>query len=158
MKATWILAGLALAAAGCANVQLDTQGEGDPNRVVVGTVELGDAGPLPDGAVVAVRVEDAAQTTYRSPTAVLGEPSAAVAPGNLPPKLLGQQTIRDVSGSSIPFRVPYYATDEQLRIGLILQARISVAGKVRYYNVNSYSLNLSNANDPHAVYVNTVRE
>jgi uncharacterized lipoprotein YbaY len=146
----------ALALVGCGSVQLDTRPEGNPNRIVTGTVELGDAGPLPPGAEVAVRVVDPVQSNFRAPTAVLGEPSTDTPPVELPPKVLGEQRITDGQGSSIPFRVPYYATDDQLRVGLILEARVSLNHRVRFYNVSSYSLNLENAGDSHQIYVNPV--
>ncbi|MGH7994785.1 MAG: hypothetical protein ACREFX_00375 [Opitutaceae bacterium] len=154
MRARWTLALAVGILAGCAAAQFDIRPEGDTNRVVTGTVELGDAGPLAAEAKVVVRVIDAAQSDYRAPTAVLGEPSVEPPRTALPPRVLGEQLIADAKGSSIPFRVAYRATDEQLRIGLVLDARISVGRKVEYYTVNGYSLNLRNADEPHALDVN----
>lgn len=156
MKRLWILAGLALLLAACGSVQLDTSPEGNPNRTVSGTVELGDSAPLPPGAEMSVRVLDTVRAQYQAPTAVLGEPSANTPPVELPPKVLGEQIIKDAQGTSIPFEVHYQATADQLRIGLVLDARISIAHRIRFYNVNSYSLDSDNADEPHHIYVNAV--
>jgi hypothetical protein len=146
---------LSLAVAGCAGVQLQTRPEGDYNRVLIGTAQMGDGQPLPAGSVLSVRVVDTAQTEYRQPTAALGEPSTATPTVALPPKVLGERRFDNVRGPSIPFRVPYAATDDQLRVGLSIEARVSVHGKVRYFSL-SRSLDLDNATDSPTITLNHI--
>jgi putative lipoprotein len=125
-----------LALAGCG--QLDLTPEGDPGRVATGRVELSDGAALPPGAIVTVRVVD---------TSVTG----------MPPEVLGSQTLRDPGAPPIPFRVIYRAEDEVLRHGLNLEARVSIDGKVKYFNMSQYALTLGNAADPHRIIVNPIR-
>jgi len=131
----FLAAAAAFALAGCG--QLDLTPEGDPSRVATGQIDLGAAGALPADAVITVRVVDASN---------LG----------MPPEVLGSQTIRGSGVPPISFRVEYRAEDEVLRRGLNIEARVSIGGKVRYYNLNRYVLTLGNASDPHRIYVNPV--
>jgi len=124
-----------LAAAGCTHVSLDLAPEGDPHRVLIGTVETTNPVPLPADAVVLVRVVDPSRT-------------------DLPPQVLGDQEIHSPGATPVPFRIEYQAEDALLRRGLNLEARISYAGKVRYFNVNQVAVTLRNASDPHQVMVN----
>jgi uncharacterized lipoprotein YbaY len=120
-----------LAGGGCG--QLDTTPEGDPSRVLTGTIDLGGDNALPADATVTVRVVDTANA-------------------GMPPQVLGSQTFRPGSGP-IEFRVEYRADDELLRRGLNVDARISSGGKMRFYNVNRYAVTLGNAVDPHRIEV-----
>lgn len=122
----------ALALSGCGHLELSP--EGDPLRVLVGQVDLGDTVVLPSDATVTVRVED---------TSTIG----------MPPQVLGAQTIRDPGSAPVSFRVEYRAEDEVLIRGLSIEARVSYAGKVQYYNVNRYAVTLGNASDPHRISV-----
>jgi len=131
----FLAAAAALALAGCGHLELSP--EGDPSRVLTGQVELAAAESLPADAVVTVRVVDAA------------------VPG-MPPEVLGSQTIRNPGAAPIAFRVEYRAQDDVLRRGLNVEARVSVGGKVRYFNLSRYVVTLGNAADPHRIYVNPV--
>ena len=134
--ASFILAALALAAgAGCAHMGVDTTPESDPNRVVTGTVETGEAIPLPADAVVNVRVVDQSRS-------------------DLPPQVLGDQEIRSPGATPIPFSIEFRAEDDVMRRGLNLEARISFGHTVRYFNVSQVAVNLRNAADPHRILVN----
>jgi uncharacterized lipoprotein YbaY len=113
---------------------MDLTPEGDPGRVLVGTVDIGEPTALPADATVTVRVVDT---------------SAA----GMPPVVLGSQTITNPGVAPVAFRVVYRAEDEDLRLGLNVEARISYGGKVRYYNVYKYAVNLGNAADEHRVSV-----
>jgi len=124
-----------LALSGCGH--LDTTPEGDPARVLTGSVDLGAAAALPPDAVVTVRVV---------------EPQR----GGAPLRVLGSQTISRPGASPVAFRVEYLAEDELLRHGLSVEARVSWGGRVRYYNMNGYAVTLGNAADPHRVVVNAV--
>ena len=125
----------ALAFAGCG--QLDLTPEGDPGRVLTGRIDLSDGAALPADAVVAVRVVDPSHT-------------------GMPPQVLGSQTLTSPGAAPIGFRVVYRAEDALLRRGLNIEARVSFGGKVRYFNMNQYALNLGNAADPHRVTVNPI--
>ena len=57
----------------------------------------------------------------------------------------------------MPYRIEYTATDEQLRRGLNIEARIAFGGRVQYSNQNSFAIVLANFSDPHPVLVNAVR-
>jgi uncharacterized lipoprotein YbaY len=162
MKTCFLLAGLltavAVAGPGCGGVQMDTKID-DPNanRVVTGTVEVGDGVVLPPDAVVAVRVEDVAHQGYKDQNAaMLGNPNAPQ-PVTMPPEVIGEQRIDHPQGPSIPFSVKFSATDQQMAGGLVLEARVSFGGKVRYFNVDSYAINSLNITSPRRIDVNGVR-
>jgi uncharacterized lipoprotein YbaY len=131
----FMAAAAALALAGCGHLELSP--EGDPARVLTGQVVLSEPAELPADAVIAVRVVDASNAA-------------------LPPEVLGSQTIRNPGAPPVGFRLEYRAEDEVLRRGLNIEARVSVDGKVRYYNLNRYVVTLANASDPHRIYVNPV--
>jgi uncharacterized lipoprotein YbaY len=131
----FLCAAAALALSGCG--QLDLTPEGDPSRVLVGEIELGQSGTLPADAVVTVRVVDASNA-------------------GMPPQVLGSQTIRDPGPPPISFRVEYRAEDEVLRRGLNIEVRVSYGGKVRYFNLNRYAVTLGNASETHRINVNPV--
>ena len=158
---TPILAAMAAGAAllaGCGRMALDLAPEGNPNRVLTGAVDFREPFSLPPDAVLVVRVVDPNRVTETAPTAILGEPSTVPLQSKLPPKILGEQTIRNLGGPPIPFRVEYTAVDEQLRRGLNVEARIAYGGKVRFLNVNSYAVTLGNASDSHTIWVNRIEK
>jgi len=132
VKAARILAAAAALAllAGCG--QLDLTPEGNPARVLVGQIQLGDAAPLPPDASATVRVVDANQ---------LGQP----------PVVLGSQTLTHLGTPPLDFRVEYQAVDELLRQGLNIEVRVSYGGRVRYFNRNRYAVTLGNVADVHRV-------
>jgi uncharacterized lipoprotein YbaY len=142
--------------AGCGQVALDLTPEGNPDRILTGSVDFREPFSLPPDAVLVVRVEDPNRVTDTPPTAVLGEPSPVPLQSKLPPKILGEQTVKNPGSPPIPFRVAYTAVDEQLRRGLIIEARISYGGMVRFLNVDSYAVTLGNASDSHTVWVNRI--
>lgn len=127
--------GGALALSGCG--QLDLAPEGDPGRVVTGQVALADGASLPPDSVVTVRVVDESTT-------------------GAPPQVLGSQTLKNPGSTPIGFRVVYRAEDDVLRRGLNIEARVSVDGKVRYFNMNHYALNFGNAAEPHRITVSPI--
>jgi uncharacterized lipoprotein YbaY len=129
---TLALAAAVLLSAGCGH--LDIQAEGDPERVLTGTVNFHVSEPLPPDTVVTVRLIDPA------------------GPAGLP-LVLGEKTIENPGGSPVPFKIEYRAEDDLLRRGLKLEARVSIGGKLRYYNVNGYGVNLAKAADAQEVWV-----
>ena len=122
---------------GCGHMDFTPAGTGDPSRVLTGTISAQDNDTLPADAEVAVEVVDPQRTLEKAPSSVLGE-----------------QLIKNPGQFPIAFRVEYTAVDEALQRGLIVQVRISYGGKVRFFNVNSSSVTLSNLSDPHRISVN----
>ena len=151
----WICAAAAALLAGCGH--LDLAGEGNPDRVLTGRLDSLDGGSLPPDAVVAVRVVNPERSTARSPTAILGSPSGLSEGSAVPPKVMGEQTIRNPGSFPVSFRIEYTAMDEDLRRGLMIEARISYGGKVQYFNISGSAVTLNNFSDPHSVTVNRVR-
>lgn len=117
--------------------QLDITPEGDPSRVVTGQVEIGEDVALPADTVVTVRVEDASGI-------------------GMPPQVLGSQTIKSPGVAPVPFRVEYRAEDDVLRRGLNIEVRVSIGGKVRYFNANHHVVTLGNAGEAHRISVSPV--
>jgi uncharacterized lipoprotein YbaY len=132
MKSSLLIAVAAFALCGCG--QMDLTPEGDPGRVLTGTVDLGEEVALPADATVTVRVVETADA-------------------GMAPQVLGSQTISNPGVAPIEFHIEYRAEDEVLRRGLNVEARISYGGKVRFYNVNRYAVTLGNAADPHRITV-----
>ncbi|MES1167447.1 MAG: YbaY family lipoprotein [Pseudomonadota bacterium] len=123
----------ALLLAGCDHI--DIRPEGDSQRVLTGTVNFHVDEALPPDTVVLVRLVDTSN------------------PGGAPMQL-GEQTIKNPPNPPVPFRIEYQADDALLRHGLRIEARVSIGGKVRFYNVNGYALTLAKAADPQEVWVN----
>ncbi len=136
MKPSLLSAGALVAAllvnAGCGHLAL--QAEGDPERVLTGTVNFHAAEPLPPDTVVTVRLIDPA------------------GPGGLP-AMLGEKTIENPGSPPVAFKIEYRAEDDLLRRGLKLEARVSIGGKLRYYNVSGYGVTLAKAADPQEIWV-----
>jgi uncharacterized lipoprotein YbaY len=138
-RATGIAAALAaLAFAGCG--QLDLTPEGNPSRVLVGSVELENGSALPADATITVRVVDKSNM-------------------GMPPQVLGSKTVTNPGGDApVNFRVEYWAEDEVLREGLSVEVRVAYGGKIRYYNRSGYSINLGNAANTHRITVQPASE
>lgn len=141
--------------AGCGT--LDLTPEGNPSRVVSGTVELVGLVALPADAVVVVRVVDPTRATIPQPTTIMGQVTPKETEMSQPPTVLGEQTIHSPGQVPVPYRIEYTATDEQLRRGLNIEARIAFGGRVQYSNQSSFAIVLANVSDPHPVLVNAVR-
>ena len=127
------LAALTLLTAACGH--LDIQPEGDPERVLTGTVNFHADAPPPADTVVTVRLVNPA------------------GPAGLP-EVLGEKTMENPGGPPIPFTIEYRAVDDLLRRGLMLEARVSIGGKLRYYNVNGHGVTLASSTEPQEVWVN----
>jgi uncharacterized lipoprotein YbaY len=132
LKTTFAILASALLLCGCG--QMDLTPEGDPARVLTGTVDIGEETALPADATVTVRVVDPSDPT-------------------MPPVVLGSQTINNPGVAPVAFRVEYRAMDDLLRQGLNVEARVAYGGKVRYYNLNKYAVTLGNAADEHRIAV-----
>jgi len=134
---------------GCGHIEIKP--EGNPDRVVTGTVNFRVPTALPADAVVTVRLLSV--STGGAPSDPMGVGTSATTIAGGPPDVLGEQTIKNPGNPPIPFKIEYRAEDALLRLGLNLEARVSVGGKLRFYSVNSYAVTFSNATDPHEIWV-----
>ena len=139
------------AGAGCSHIEI-TQ-EGDPHRTVNGTLEFRSDIALPNDAVAVVRVVDPAGMEQLRAAASNDLPLGDRVKPEPVPQVLGEQTITGLKGGTIPFHIEYIADDSLLRHGLNIEARISFAGKVRFRTAVAHVLTLTNAEYPHAVWL-----
>jgi uncharacterized lipoprotein YbaY len=149
----FLLAAAALVAwtAGCSHIEVTP--EGDPHRVLNGTVEFRADVALPADAVVVVRILDMSGIEQMRLAANKDLPIGDRAKPEPLPQVLAEQTVNGVTGNSVPFHIEYTADDELLRHGLNVDARISYDGKIRFRTANSHVVTLANAEYPHTVWV-----
>jgi uncharacterized lipoprotein YbaY len=152
-----LAAGALLAAAvGCANARLDLAPEGDPNRVLTGTVLFRAEQPLPPDAEVLVRVVDPASVEQARAAANRDLPVATRAQAPLPPTVIAEQTFQaGGANNGVPFQIGFRASDDLLRHGLNLEARISAGGRVLFRTVNARVVTLANVALNHELWVAT---
>lgn len=143
-----------LLAGGCAH--LSTTAGGDPNRVIVGTVNFRGDLALPADTEVVVRLLDASGGTLARSAANRDLPVVDRPRAEVPPQVLGEQAIRAPASGPIPFRIEYTADDNQLNHGLNLEARISYGGRVRLRTIITRAVTPGNATDRHEVWVEAV--
>ena len=146
--------GVLLAATACSSIDLTP--EGDPQRVVSGTINLRSDLALPTDTVVVVRVIDTAdveQTHAASSSSLPVMDRAKPVPIE---RVLGEQTIRAPGAVPVPFHVEFSAEDSLLRHGLNLDVRVSFDGRLRYRNVNAYLLTLSSITRNHEIWLEAV--
>ncbi len=142
MKLPALLIAIALLIfAGCGH--LDVTPEGDPNRVLNGTVSAPYA--LPAGAEVHVRLIDQAAATAPSPMSDL--PVAGLAQPPPIDRIIAEhvQTLSAGSAEPVPFRLEYRADDATLRRGLNIEVRVSHEGKLRFRNLRAHVLTLGSS-------------
>ena len=145
-----------LAGGGCGSMSLDVGPEGDPSRVLNGTVNFRSERPLPPDAEIVVRLVDTANLDQARAAAKGDVPVAARAQAVLPPTVLAEQKVPLVPGGAIPFRLEFTASDELLRHGVNIEARITFGGSVRFRTVNAQVITLSTvARNPYEVWVMT---
>ncbi|HVW21396.1 MAG TPA: hypothetical protein VHC86_09285 [Opitutaceae bacterium] len=179
MRRILLLSGCAALAAflgsGCKDISLSDTG--DSNRTLVGAAEFtpasggdapGGSRGLPADASMQVRVVDehpGSADTAPGPAMnggfYNGQSSAPPRAVSLGPQILGEAVVADAAAAvtqdpltgswQVPFKVPYTATDEQLRRGLNIEVRISYGGGVRYTNFNQYALTFGDQTDTHVV-------
>lgn len=141
--------------AGCA--QLDLAPEGDPSRVLTGTVVA--SAPLPAGAEVVVRLLD--NSSPEAPRVAMGAdvvaPERSRMPGIEREVATQEQVLASAVEAAVPFRIEYQATDAELRRGLTIDVRVSFDGRVRYRTVSSHVVTLASSPYPHEVFVQPIR-
>ena len=121
--------------AGCGHLEVTP--EGDPNRVLNGTVNLRMPADLPGDASRVVRVVENVRPEVGR-------------------RVLGEQAVARAGPAPVAFRVEFQASDAMLRRGVNVEARISAGGKLRYYNVNANGLTLSALDLPYFIVVDPV--
>jgi uncharacterized lipoprotein YbaY len=147
MKTRLLLLPLALAAglgAGCASASLDIRPETDPDRVLKGTVNFRSEQPLPADAEVFMRLVDNASIERTRAAAARDNPVQARAQVAATPTILAEQRVAVVPGFALPLPLEFNASDDLLRHGVNVEARISFGGVVRYRTVNAQLVTLSN--------------
>lgn len=146
---------LALAAFGCRH--LDVQPEGNPNRVLSGTVNVAmSLVPPPDTEVLVRLIEPSevkAESTALGKDLVIGERGTMVRPE----VVVAEQVITSPREMPAPFALEFAATDAQLRHGLNLEARISYGGKVRFRTVEAVLVTLEDVGTPQRISLEPVR-
>jgi uncharacterized lipoprotein YbaY len=154
------VAALALTA-GCGTLNLGTDA-GEADRVLTGTVEFraptadsAMAVQLPPGCSLVVRVIDPNPPQTATPLQTSSEMAAArQAPT---PVTVGESTLRDLGDAPFVYRVEYSASDDDLRRGLQLEARITTAdGHLIYSNTDSFSVGLNDAGEPHRIVLDKI--
>lgn len=142
----------AIFAAGCGHIDLTSNG--NPDRVLTGTVDFSSQGEeIPPGAELVVRVIDPNPDTMQPPLLTSAQTAT---PKAVLPETLGEQTVKDLGDPPFHYRVEYRADDEQLRHGLTIEARISVGDRLLFSNTTSFSVGPSDVGDPHPVIVERV--
>lgn len=134
--ALFLFTGLALVgAAGCASKKTTTGGTGP---VIFGTVNYRVRMALPSDAVLTVRLLDVSRAD--APAVVLADKSMS-APGNPP----------------IAFELPYPVRSVQDGRRLTLEARIEVAGKLRFFSTTMTPVTPDTVVVPHEIWVELVK-
>ena len=124
--------GLLLFASGCGHLDVTTPTSDD--RVLNGMINYNLEAALPPDAVITVRVVD-------------------ISNPDLPMNVLGETTIEHPGTPPVAFRVEYHATDAQLMHQVVVDARISFGGKLRFHSVGGHPVTLGNFTDTHVVQV-----
>lgn len=140
------LASLVLVLTGCA--QLDVS-QGDPNRVIKGTVNVPTG--IPAGAEVLVRIlETAPAVRPAGANRDLPLPDRPAAPQPVERVLAEfRQTVATATMDPLPFSIDLVASDAQLRHGLTIEARVSSGGRVRFRTLAGHVVTLGSAPHPH---------
>lgn len=129
---------------------LDVAAEGNPDRVLNGTVRP--PVTLPAGAEIVVQLLDPSRSLVTNPLA--GDlPVANRAPVPAAPRHVGEfrQTLAAPAIEPVPFRIEYHATDEELRHGFNVDVRVSIGGRVRFRTINAYMITLASSPFPQEV-------
>jgi uncharacterized lipoprotein YbaY len=135
----------ALFLAGCAS--LDVNREVELNRVITGTVNVGQS--FPAGSEVTVRALE--MPGGRAPAAA----SAPVerVPAVATERILGEFTVTLAAPAAdgLPFRLSLGADDATLRRGILLEGRVLYGGSLRFRTVNAHAVTAQNVNLPQRV-------
>jgi uncharacterized lipoprotein YbaY len=146
-----------LAGAGCSSASLDLRPESDPARVLNGTVNFRNDQPLPADAEVVVRVLDASGIEQARVAANRNLPVTAHAQVAAGPVTLAEKTVPVGPGQALPFRIEFNASDEVMRHGVNIEARITYGGAVRFRTVSAQVVTLSSVDrNPYEVWVMAV--
>ena len=142
------------AAGGCGSASLDLRPESDPNRVLNGTVNFRSERPLPPGAEIVVRVLDLSSVEQTRLAANRDLPVAGRVAVTPAPTILAEQKFPVAPGDAVPFRLEFTASDELLRHGLNIDARISDRGTVLFRTLDAQVITLATvARNPYEVQV-----
>lgn len=148
-----LLLGVSFGVAGCGHLEVAPLG--NPNRVITGTVQPGNA--LPAGAEVVVRV---IATPSVEPRRLGGE--LPVSPGTTSAQSVEQvlgthaQVLANGTTEPVPFRIEFYAEDTVMQRGVNLDARVSSEGRIRFRTINAHLVTMNSSAYPQQVAVQRV--
>lgn len=114
--------------------QLDVSAPSSAERVLAGVVKTQSGGDLPREAEVTIQIVDLSR-------------------GASQPEIIGEETIKAPAAGPVPFRIEFHADDALLLHGVAVEARVSVAGKLRYVTRMAHPLTVANVSEPHVVNV-----
>jgi putative lipoprotein len=114
--------------------QLDLSVPNSAERVLSGVVTIPNSGDLPRDAEVTIQIVDLSR-------------------GASQPDILGEQTIKAPAAWPVPFRIEFHADDALLLRGAAVDARVSVAGKLRYATRATHPITVANVAEEHVVKV-----
>ena len=149
-----LIAAVLLLFTGCGH--LDLTPEGNPNRVVTGTVNVRmNLLPPPDSELI-VRLLQPADVTATPTDAgqdlVIGQRGTREQPA----QVVAEQVIHAPARMPVAFHLAYHASDERLRRGLNIEARMSWGGHVRLRTIDAQALTLENADAPQTLWLQPV--
>jgi putative lipoprotein len=121
-----------LAFAACKQLELSVPSSTE--RVLAGVVKIQSGGDLPRDAEVTIQIVDLSR-------------------GASQPDILGEQTVKAPAAGTVPFRIEFHADDALLLRGVAVDARVSVAGKLRYATRAAHPITVANVAGQHVVNV-----
>lgn len=125
--------------AGCAH--LDVTAQGNPDRVLRGTVTAPSA--LPAGAEIVVRLIDVSPAGIpRGDLPIADRPTPVAMERVLAEH---RQTLATMKAEPVPFEVTFRADDTALRHGLNVDVRISYGGRLRFRTISAHVLTLASS-------------
>lgn len=143
-------------AAGCSHIEVAS--EGDPNRVLTGTVKLPTAAPA--GSEVVVRLIDTSGKDIVRTSASNGLQTPADRPPAVPIERIvaeSRQVIGETNAEAVPFRLEYRASDSDLRHGLNIDVRVLRDGRLRFRTMSAHVITLRSAANAQEIWVEAVR-
>ncbi|OIR18702.1 hypothetical protein GALL_10420 [mine drainage metagenome] len=133
LRLTFALALIGILGTACSHLDISAAPLGD--QVLHGTVDFHPLPPLGKTSVL-VRMVDVT---------------------NDDPIVIGETTVQAAGAPPVPFTISYKASDIEPPKRVQLVVRVSVDGKLRYYNIDSYAVSPMNADRTVRVWVTPVR-
>lgn len=87
------------------------------------------------------------------PTAVLTVRLLDVTQTDAPPVVLSERSLSNPGNAPIPFKLYYPYGGIVAGIRYVIEARIEIAGRLRFYSIETHQVTPQNASQPHEVWV-----